>query len=728
MSKSKKRRRHRGAADQQNSRAGRAATSNATAPSLKSRRASAPAPPPWTRALHIGLWLCLLLLLLVPFVISPPTFFPYIVGRAIYARILIEVMFVLWVALALFDARFRPPRSWILGLLAIGLVVSALSTGFGVSPQRSAWSTYERMQGWVDQAHWLAFVVIAASVVRLGEWRALLQVNLAVSLLVAFLAIGQQLSMQWIPFFDHLTSMSGRFSGSMPNPSFLGVYAVVNCIIALGFLAHSFIARDAKASKHAGGSRLDPATWPPWAARSFFIAAAILNAWALIITASRGSLLGLFVGIGSAVAVYVGLHWLRRRKSGTARDVHLVAVGLIAGVGLVAATLFWVAFEADASFEAALAAERAAAVEPSGAAIPGSESGAATSRDPTSPDAIPSRSMLERLLAADWSKTLRNRVAVWRAGWQGFLERPVLGWGPDNFVVVFGRYISGRLGIGLEVHDHAHSKMVEELVTKGLLGLLAFFAVWLLVLHVSVRGAVAALPQSASSDGGGLSRDTGLLALFVGAALVGIFVHGLTAPYSTTTTMLTMLLFAFVARLEAAMRPSEQERDAETTKPAASSSPAMRGGVRAAAILAAAGLAAASLVIHQRIASDSVTTRILVGSLGAAQSTHHERRVNFEHALAGFEPMTLFPRLTLFQYMEVAWNPLRLHNPSEARKLLAMMESQIPVALAMEPENWQITIALAKAYALIAASDAKYRPKAEAYRERTLELAPNRTW
>ena len=48
-----------------------------------------------------------------------------------------------------------------------------------MSPQRSLWSNYERMQGVVDQAHWFAFAVVLASMLRTGrDWRVLLALNL----------------------------------------------------------------------------------------------------------------------------------------------------------------------------------------------------------------------------------------------------------------------------------------------------------------------------------------------------------------------------------------------------------------------------------------------------------------------------------------------------------------------------------------------------------------------
>ena len=106
--------------------------------------------------------------MLTPFVVTKGTVFPFVVGKALWSRAVIEIVFMLWAALALLSPAFRPPRSLLLNLLAAGLVVSLLAAVFGVSVQRSMWSSYERMQGVVDLVHWFALVVVIVSVLRTG--------------------------------------------------------------------------------------------------------------------------------------------------------------------------------------------------------------------------------------------------------------------------------------------------------------------------------------------------------------------------------------------------------------------------------------------------------------------------------------------------------------------------------------------------------------------------------
>ena len=110
--------------------------------------------------LRFALFGVLGLLLLTPFVVTPGTVYPFVVGKALWSRSLIAVAFALWALLALLHPGYRPPRSWLLVLLVAGYGATVLSAGFGgVHPGHSLSSDYERMQGVVDQAHWVVLAV-----------------------------------------------------------------------------------------------------------------------------------------------------------------------------------------------------------------------------------------------------------------------------------------------------------------------------------------------------------------------------------------------------------------------------------------------------------------------------------------------------------------------------------------------------------------------------------------
>ncbi|RJQ34784.1 hypothetical protein C4568_01920 [Candidatus Parcubacteria bacterium] len=76
------------------------------------------------------------------------------------------------------------------------------------------------------------------------------------------------------------------------------------------------------------------------------------------------------------------------------------------------------------------------------------------------------------------------RILVWQSALQSFVDRPVLGWGPENFEQAHQWHFDNRLYqdeyIGEVWFDRAHNVMVDTLVSVGIVGALA---------HVVVIGA-----------------------------------------------------------------------------------------------------------------------------------------------------------------------------------------------------------------------------------------------
>ena len=93
------------------------------------------------------------------------------------------------------------------------------------------------------------------------------------------------------------------------------------------------------------------------------------------------------------------------------------------------------------------------------------------------------------------------------------------------------------MGLG-EHFDHAHNKLVEELATKGLVGLIAYVLLWVAITLAIGR---------AVWRGDDRQRT---LAGAVGAALAALFVQNLFMPDSPATVMQFAVLAAFAASLE----------------------------------------------------------------------------------------------------------------------------------------------------------------------------------
>jgi hypothetical protein len=137
--------------------------------------------------IRVGLYFSLIL----PFIVSKSTLYPYVFGRALFFQILIEVLLVFWIALIWFWPKYRPkfypthgrgikaggwrflhgPKhgsgkillNWSIIIFFIALI---LSTIFSADPARSFWGTQERMTGVFTLLHFGVFYFLLITVMR----------------------------------------------------------------------------------------------------------------------------------------------------------------------------------------------------------------------------------------------------------------------------------------------------------------------------------------------------------------------------------------------------------------------------------------------------------------------------------------------------------------------------------------------------------------------------------
>ena len=621
------------------------------------------------RPLLWGVYVCLALLLLTPFVVTTNTYFPFVIGKALYGRALIEVLLCLWTVLMLLRPSFRPPRSTLLLLLALGLAAHAVATVCGVSPVRSAWSTYERMQGLVDAAHWFALALVAVSVLREGgQVRALLNANLGVACAIGGLAVVGYLNVK-VPFYNLAERDAPRIGSVFGNATYLGAYATTNLLLAAGFLVRSFIGIGKKAR---GGIAL-------WLARAFWLATALLCLFALIVSGSFTALVALAAGLAVVVVAVIGFV-----RSRIVRRLALGA-GVLAGLG---ATGVAVVFSFPAAF-------------------------------PTIAEATLEQPLLQRIADANvHNPSFRKRRLAWSAGIDGFAEKPWLGWGPENYVVVFGRYATG-IGVKTEIHDYAHNKLIEEAATKGLLGLVCHLALWLFVFHVVWRAA----RNGATGDR--------VFAVFVGAALVAFFVQQQALVDALSMSLQLVLLLVFVASVELAAR---REGERIWRWPIIAKPPRWwreRGGLAVPPLARRLAIAVCACALVALAAGGMATNHAIyqatanIGGAGTVRPVRERPLAHIEQALRDFEPMANSTRLKLFSTMRTRWAPLRVRRSAEARRLLARIGEEGALAVAAEPENWQIHAALAKVYCVASRTEPGYTALSARERAKALALAPN---
>ena len=120
-------------------------------------------------AIRIGVYAVLFL----PLVVFPdliiPLFFPFITSKAFLFQIIIEIIFALYLVLAIQNNSFWPKKSLLLGALGAYFGAIFLSAIFGIDVSRSLFGNYERMWGFFQLAHFFLFFIILAGVFKTKE-------------------------------------------------------------------------------------------------------------------------------------------------------------------------------------------------------------------------------------------------------------------------------------------------------------------------------------------------------------------------------------------------------------------------------------------------------------------------------------------------------------------------------------------------------------------------------
>ena len=67
--------------------------------------------------------------------------------------------------------------------------------------------------------------------------------------------------------------------------------------------------------------------------------------------------------------------------------------------------------------------------------------------------------------------------------YQGFKERPALGWGQENFNYVFNKYYNPKMYDQEQWFDRTHNVFFDWLVAGGALGILSYLSIFFAVIY-----------------------------------------------------------------------------------------------------------------------------------------------------------------------------------------------------------------------------------------------------
>ena len=629
-------------------------------------------------AVRIGL----MAVLFVPLVVTTSTYFPYVVGKAIYARVVIEITFALWLILVLYFSKYRPSRSWILVAFGAWLVVSLIAGLTGVSFTRSLWSTYERMQGIYDLAHWFVFVMMAGSVFRsVRDWQVPFTANLVIGAGVSALGLGHHFDV----FNMDILGSSQRIESTLGNATYVGAYTMVNAMIGLGLIVHSFVRPEVQPSVEVrrratrrrqrrveaqGGWSLDLTAW----LQVLWVIAVVINLWALWLTGTRGAIVGM--GAGAVVFGVVYLIW------GNMKTVRWAALGVIIavalGVGLILVLKTTTVFDPLAE----------------------------------------SSTTLRRLASIGLDdNSSRGRLVAVQAGLEAFQDRPILGWGPENFLIAWGRYFDVDSGIR-ERFDQAHSKVFEELTTKGVLGLATYLLIWLAMASVLLAS---------------FRRRSGWHQVFIaviGATVAAYFVQNLFLFDTTTTTLLFALLVAFLISEEGGVVAQDStDSSAERRMRLVPEGISRRLGPTTVANVVGSSIGVAVVVVVVSVATGlllfytfmpfSAAMTVVQGAIG--QGSWEQKEAVLTRSISEFPGLGNYPRIIVISQ---ATEGAQEMSDEEFALAVESVGAVAQAGLDDEPQNWRLRALTAQFYQVASSRDNSYLAVAREHIDEAAMLAP----
>lgn len=374
----------------------------------------------------------LFLIPFIPFIVPSAMFFPFITGKGFAFRIITEIIFGLFVILAFWDREYRPKMSWITKSVLIFTSAVLVADLFGVNVSKSLWSNYERMEGFVLIVHLAMYYIVASSVFNTKQkWINYFDVTLLCSGLMSIFATAQ---LYCAPIGCAVRDQAGNITnyifkinqGTTRVDATFGnsTYLAIYLVFTI-FIALYFLVDSSKPK------------WKRWSYASI----GLLNLVILYFTATRGSILGLIGGLTltGLIVAFKEKDNIFIRKSAYVVIASIIIV--IVGFLLIKNTKFAKNNQVIGRFSSLGIAE---------------------------------------------IKT-QGRYFVWPMAIKGFYERPILGWGQENFNFVFNKNYDPRMYGQEQWFDRTHDIFLDWLIAGGLVGLLSYLSLYVALLYYILR-------------------------------------------------------------------------------------------------------------------------------------------------------------------------------------------------------------------------------------------------
>ena len=313
---------------------------------------------------------------------------------------------------------------------------------------------------------------------------------------------------------------------------------------------------------------------------------------------------------------------------------------------------------------------------------------------------------LNRLASISFDdRTTQARFLVWNVAWQGVLERPILGWGQDNFIYVFNKYYDADLYNQEQWFDRAHNVVFDWLIAAGWLGLFSYLSLFVAMFLV--------LFKYKKEDKFDLnSKET----LVVGSLLIAYFLQNLFVFDHLGTYLGFFAVLAFAAAL------LDKDNDEENIKKGRENTSVIFSGV--------------ALVIFI-IISIFVSIRPMIQATGVVSSINmiREKRSIGPEVLASFEKYADYGTFGDTDAKEqigkivndVINTPNGRQAPEEHRKaFVAVALREMSETIDEDPLNVRFRLFVGTIYTRFSEFDESYIKKGEEHLTEALKASPEK--
>jgi O-antigen ligase len=362
-------------------------------------------------------------------------FFPFIGGKDYFFRFAVELGLISWLLWWAFEAKVGEAKRLIQSTFKRPLVIAAtafvavfeLACLFALDAHAAFWSNYERGEGGFQMLHYYLFFLLLTMVLQHeDDWKNIFKFSLVAA--CGMILYGLFADMGWV------TTFISAYAGGTPPTGWVNLlfqgrfegslgnpaYVAPYLMFSMFFAAYLWI-----------GSKLSGALT---AIKSWgYGILIVIFLFFFYLSQTRGAFIGLAAG------VFLAVLYLAFAGSRTTRKWSIIALGVFIVLGL----------------------------------------GVFAIRNEPFLNNIPGGRLLQISLS---DSTAQTRFWVWGEAWHGFLEKPVFGWGPENFTAVFDKFFNPNFyspGVSTETwFDRAHSVFFDYLSETGLVGLLGYLSMF----------------------------------------------------------------------------------------------------------------------------------------------------------------------------------------------------------------------------------------------------------